>query len=565
MSHQTKARLIQRLRAGHTSRRAFVGGTLAMGVAAGAARSVRAQPESIRQLDTVNGTFPLTEEQATLRVLAPSQPSVEDFAINEFTKWYEEKTNVHIDWEIVPRQGAQTSLNVRFAGGDIPDVIMGFQTVNGLPPVLQLLYGAQGAFLPLNDLIEAHGVETKRIFEQMPRAREVSTAPDGNIYALPRIAGCYHCTWPQKLWIYQPWLDQLGLAMPTTTDEFEQVLLAFKEQDPNGNGDADELPLVGATTGAQPLDSVFMNAFIFNPGEPWLTVSSGEVIAVYARPEWQEGVQYLARLYAQGLIAQETFTQDLDQLRRIATNPDVPIMGSVPALAPSSFIDISQEPGGRWRGYTTVPQLAGPAGVQFAAFDPYQAFGLGAVVITSACAQPELAFRWIDGLYDLETSMRINEGALGEHWRWAEAGEVGNNGEPAVWARLVPFGQVQNFCWRGMSPCYRPEPVHSGQVADPELPSQPTILYQETAEKYVPYGQPAEMVLPPLFFNEEQAQQVAEMGNTINDYVEQTFAAAIIGEFDIEGQWEEYLGTLEGMGLEQYLAIHQAALDARQV
>ena len=54
---------------------------------------------------------------------------------------------------------------------------------------------------------------------------------------------CYHCSMSQKLWIYQPWLDALGLEMPTTTDEFEQVLLAFKEQDPNGNGQADEIPL----------------------------------------------------------------------------------------------------------------------------------------------------------------------------------------------------------------------------------------------------------------------------------------------------------------------------------
>ena len=48
----------------------------------------------------------------------------------------------------------------------------------------------------------------------------------------------------QKLWIYQPWLDALGLEMPQTTDEFEQVLLAFKEQDPNGNGRGGRDPVV---------------------------------------------------------------------------------------------------------------------------------------------------------------------------------------------------------------------------------------------------------------------------------------------------------------------------------
>lgn len=566
MTSNPKRDLSQRFVADRLSRRRFAAGALALGASAGAVGAALAQPDPIKQLDAESGTYPLTEEKVTFRVLCPTNPRVEDFATNRFTQWYEEKTNVHLEWEIVPAAEAQTSLNVRLAGGDLPDIIIGFeQSPSPIQPSLQMLYGSQGVFLRLNDLIEQHGVETKRVFAQMPLAREVCTAPDGSIYALPTIAGCYHCSLQNKLWIYRPWLEQLGLAMPTTTDEFEQVLLAFKERDPNGTGQVDELPLVGATASVHPLDHFFMNAFTFNPGGDRLVVPDGVIEAVYATEPWRQGIAYLARLYAQGLIAPESFTQDRDQLRQISNRPDYPVLGSVPAIAPSAFIDLDPEGVGRWAGYDAVPPLAGPDGTRYAFLNPYQPFRPGAFVITSACRQPDIAFRWADGLYDLETSMRAVEGFPGEHWRWAEPGEIGNNGEPAVWERLYNYGDIQNFTWNQTGPYFRTEAIHSGQVADPERAgrSLETMLYRETRGKYLPYAQPAELVLPPLFFTQEQAQEVAELEATIAAYVEETFALAVSGQLDIAAEWENYLATLEGMGLAQYLQIHQDAYDAR--
>ena len=92
----------------------------------------------------------------------------------------------------------------------------------------------------------------------------MSTAPDGHIYALPQWADCYHCTYPDKLWINSTWLKKLNLQMPKTTEELRTVLRAFKTQDPNGNGKADEIPM---TTDAQDssLIAYLMNAFAYNP------------------------------------------------------------------------------------------------------------------------------------------------------------------------------------------------------------------------------------------------------------------------------------------------------------
>src|SRR5690606_41934995 len=72
---------------------------------------------------------------------------------------------------------------------------------------------------------------------------------DGSVWGLPQWNDCFHCTFPSKMWLNTAWLDRLGLDTPTTPDEFRDVLKAFKEQDPNGNGAADEVPLTGATGG----------------------------------------------------------------------------------------------------------------------------------------------------------------------------------------------------------------------------------------------------------------------------------------------------------------------------
>ncbi len=547
-----------------TGRRQFVAGGIGLGLAAGLERSAAAQPDAVGQIDPESATYPLVDEKATLRVLIPSSANVEDYETNDFTAWYEERTNVHVEWNVVS-DGDQDAagLNVRLASGDYPDVIMGF----GIAPSVQQLYGMEGVFLPLNELIETHGIETQRFFAQQPNVRPSITASDGNIYALPIFAGCYHCTYMHKLWIYRPWLETLGLEMPTTTDEFEQVLLAFKEGDPNGNGEADELPLMSAVTGAHPLDAYFMNSFLYNPATDSLgtrlAVHDGVVQPVYTQPEWREGAKYLARLFDQGLIDPESFTQDLDQIRnKLANEPDV-IAGAFTALSPSSVLPVVQGEYGRWTDYVAVPPLVGPEGVQYAAYDPYQALRPGEFIITDNCEDPELAFRWVDGLYDLEASISSTDGIRDEHWRWAEDGEIGNNGEPAIWSRLVSFGGLVNYYWGQNNPYYRPEPVHSGQVMDPEIAdrSLETILYTETKEKYVPYGQPGEWTLPPLFFSADDAGSVAELDALLKNYVDETLAQVVTGQIDAEAEWDSYLANLENIGLSRYIDIHQRAYD----
>ncbi len=102
-------------------------------------------------------------------------------------------------------------------------------------------------------------------------------------------------------------------------------------------------------------------------------------------------------------------------------------------------------------------------------------------------------------------------------------------------------------------------------AVDPETANYnfEALLHSETTTKYEPYRQPQEMVLPPLTFSEEQATALADPEATITQYVNQMFAQFVRGDADIDGAWEEYLATLDGMGLDAYLQVYQEAYDAK--
>ena len=176
---------------------------------------------------------PLSAEKVTLRVVVPNSENAGDWATNSFTTWLEERTNVHIEFQEIAGTAAERRvvINAMIAGGDMPDIFMGGEGVDFTPAQL-LLYGQQGLFLALNDLIDQHAPRMPKILSDYPTVADIITAPDGNIYQMPNVNDCYHCQGSCKLWINKAWLDKLGLAVPQTIDEFEAALEGLQGDGP---------------------------------------------------------------------------------------------------------------------------------------------------------------------------------------------------------------------------------------------------------------------------------------------------------------------------------------------
>lgn len=519
------------------------------------------------------GELPIVKEGTmTLSVFAPGngEYSWED---NDQTAIVEEKTGIHIDWQIAASSdNVRDKISTMFAGGTMTDIILtGVGTANRYDKASEAMFGAQGLIIPLEDYIDTISVGYKAAMDELDGMREYITTPDGHIYSLPNVDGSLHVQYNMKLWINTTWLDNLGLDLPTTTDEFYEVMKAFKEQDANGNGDPnDEIPLstVASGSGTQ-IDGFLMAPFQLTPEINKLYVDNGVVTYAPVQDGYREGLTWLAQMYSEGLINPESFTWDKDSQVNLNEAGDVAVIGAFLAQRPGYACDLSTEPfSEKWEQYQSLAPLTGPDGQCIAAWNPYVQYQTGMTFISSNCENPELAFRLIDWLATDEGSMLSAIGVEGEDWRAAEEGELDMDGNQAVYTTLDNPNAGDNHTWGQLMGLVRtPEFVTSvttnqDPYADDVVPltGRQIVMYR-ASKVHEKVRQDLSTVLPDLYMSEENAAQMSLVKSTLQPSQNEWLAQFVTGAKSVETDWEEYLTAMENQGLSEYLQLLQDAYD----
>jgi putative aldouronate transport system substrate-binding protein len=560
-----------------TSRRHFLGASAALGGGLLATRGATAAPrpvmtafEAARQQATPEAeirpslhTYPLVKEKTTFRVLVPTYGI--DWVNNDFTKWYEDLTNVHIEFTTVPDEGAMTQLNLMMASGDYPDIIMGF---NWAPFELTMTaisaYGAAGQVIALNDYLADNAPNLQQlVMPEYPIAERLITLPGGQILSMPYINDCYHCGFtPSKLWVHTDWLEALQLERPETLDDMTAMLQAIMDGDPNGNGQADEIPLT-ASINWNPW-SYFLGSFGPSPKKPWLYNDGGTITAAYTQEGWRESATYLNGLASQQLLAVDAFTQNDEQFRQIG---DQRRIGVGPGVVADVFFTNSEQTEDLKRSYRMLAPLEGPGGLR-SSYRDYDESHLGNVfVVTDRCADPALAVAWADGLYAWEATTRSIQGVPGRDWKLADEGMIGIDGEPAR-VQQIPVetepGAPNTRSWAQLSPSFRnaKDRLSWAVIGDRELDTE-VILYEGCAEFLEPYANAPEVDLIRPVFDPDTAVRVAELEVALTAYVDEHFAQSVTGQIDPQAGWEEFQSQLQMLGVEEYLALQQEAFDAQ--
>ena len=207
-------------------------------------------------------------------------------------------TNISLKGTASPMETDSTeAFNLMIAGQDIPDIVGGNRDLINQ-------YGMEGAFMPLNDLIEEYALDFKKILDENPDIKGAITAADGNIYQIPFV---YESLVSEAWFVRQDWLDAVGMEAPTTVDELHDVLTAFVNEDPNGNGQKDE---VGYFTRLTNTDNVLKGLLsLFGIQDAWHTDEEGNVgVGLYSE-EYKEAIKSVSQWYAEGLIDPEIFTR----------------------------------------------------------------------------------------------------------------------------------------------------------------------------------------------------------------------------------------------------------------
>ncbi len=510
--------------------------------------------------------FPICKETTTYRIAVVENTNIEDYETNYETQWLKEKGNMEFEFEIFPSADLASKVQLQLASYELPDAYFGlarggcqtFTTSNALKYSED---SGDGQIIALNDYIDAWGTNTKALFEKYASdgLEAMMTSADGNIYYMPGYGPSYINRHANVFWINTGWLENLGLDMPTTTDELEQVLLAFKNDDPNGNGKADEIPLSGTTASdGYSMIHYLMSAFTVDNTQNYQLYydESNTVHFAAAEDGWREGLKYINRLYSQGLIDPAMFTQDLAGLKQVATDAG-DICGGFSSLGLGLVTaGAGKEVDNR---YNHCEPLTGPDGTRYSVVAIPVPASNG--TITSACEKPEALFRLMDYMLSEECSTLSRYGIEGENYEIAPEGSLSLYGEQAtIIVTNGVFAIPQNTMWQNYLPFVND--IHNNGAGYPEGAD---IASEEKNAKAVPSYMETEPdnIIPMSNYTVEEAEIVNECSAYIKDMINEGIAKFTVGEWDIndDAAWQTYLNELENAGLSDFLACAQAAYD----
>ncbi|MBB6732749.1 extracellular solute-binding protein [Cohnella zeiphila] len=483
---------------------------------------------------------------------------VADLNTNKFTQYVENEFNMKIDWMTVPQSDISTKQSLLMASGDYPEVFW-----NGSFDTSDILkYSQQGILVPLNDLIKEYAPNIQEALDTIPGIKEISTAPDGNIYGLPQYNYCLHCYYAAKLWLNTKLLDEYGLQMPTTPEEFEHVLQVFKDKQGK-----DFIPLTGSTDGWHSNPVVFlMNAFAYDNDDNYFDVEDGKVSFSPSSPEWRKGLEYIHELYAKGLIDPQFLSQKDDVLKRNLAQNKVGVFAAGGSNNELEGGDMHPD----FQYWRTVPPLKGPDGLQEAAFFGNQPTSLTFVMTKKSTKEQQIAMmKFLNFVWSPLGTEMLQFGPEGEYWKKAQPGELGLNGQQSLYTDkgdsktgFYSGGTKQNEGWDAMGPMYGSELLRNlSIVAVPPL--QPggsqTTLHLETLLNYVGH-QPAQVYPGVVWVPVDQVQQYAVYKTNIKKYVDEWTASFIAGNKSLDKDWDAYIKGLDNLGLNDYLKMSQDSM-----
>ncbi|TCC37462.1 extracellular solute-binding protein [Kribbella capetownensis] len=551
-------------------RRAAIAGIslLALGLAA-CSGGGGSDDQQGKPLPTITGN-----PAVTLNVFAP-QSAETNLATNDFTKLIQQKFNITIKWQTTTFDGgpAKEKRQISLASGDYPDLYLLIPWVDQFTTADLLKLSNQGVVVPLNQLIDQYAPNIKKALDATPDWKAMATAPDGKIYGMPQWVDCFHCSYPDKLWMNSAWLKKLGLEQPKTTEDLRKVLQAFKTQDPNGNGKADEIPLSANLRDS--LIPYLMNAFIYDPqgqnnsggNNTTLVLNNGKVDVQANKDGWREGLRYINSLYKEGLIDKGAFTQNPDAMQQQGNHGGSVILGSGTVMHSGIFVTIGSADG-RDKQYDAVPPLTGPSGANYASYVFPSIPGATFVLTSKATPEKQIqAIKMLDYIFTDEGQNNGQFGSEGKAWTKPGPGDVALDKSLKPSFKQIPLkpgSKPRNSGWGPLAQYNNTAKYRNSEVIDTDTSSQAgyerklfdaTKLYAGHEDKAQIYPFWRVWIDPSL------ANEVATLQTNLENYIQQNSLQFITGSKNIDTEWDSYVKGLDGLGLKRYLEIQQAAYD----
>lgn len=468
----------------------------------------------------------------------------------------EDATDIDIEFQVVnapSNQEIDAQYLLMLAGGTYPDVIQYLHNESypgGVPKLHE-----EGVAIELNSLIENYMPNLQKILKENPEIARDMKNDEGKFLYFSKLNSFSK---PEDVldvsyWGFlmrKDWLENVGLNYPENIDDWYKVLSAFKTQDPNGNGQQDEIPF-DAGAGAA---SMFMTAYGVMSGV-YIDQKTGKVAYGEATPEYKEYLETMNKWYSEGLIA-NIFDETGNAVPGSVTDENI-------------YADIA----GSWKGLANnweqrlpkvleknpnadlvaVPWLTSTDGEKYTPNRYFSHIGREQIIITPDCEYPEAVATIIDYMYSPEGSANLTWGVEGETYSTNADGtrvltdyaneviDYYDGNFPRIFSYAMSHVGFPRFDFNDFSASSREQ-----QYVD----ACNLWAYASRALVY-----PPSIVLT-------SAEQEAAIGTTtdLGQYIAEMQMKFITGEEPLTN-YDNYISTLEKMGINKLVEAYQGAYD----
>ncbi len=539
------------------------------------------------------GTLPLVNQPLTMTMTLRVGPKNNDPEDMWFFQYYEELTGIHWDITAVLKDDWAEKKPIMLATAEYTDVFWGCPWTTGE------VYknGAEGTFIDLKPYYD-FAPNYVREMDAIDGSWSYVTTPDGANYSLASVApiNWYSTSTGQ---INKTWLDNVGKEVPTTLDEFYEVLKAFKENDANGNGDPnDEIPLSGYYTDSDEMRGIMLRSFgLLTNGDSTFNIAlepynDREAVFIPFTDRYKEYLTYMNKLMTEGLLDPDLFTQDQSQYFAKGAER---VLGTIMTNY-SHYVDIDH-----LDEYVLLPVAYNSTEPRVVTqSDP---IGFGKFIVTDICEYPEAAMAWIDIFYLPEHAFDILYGPVITEDPDGNLTFISKNvtEDPLVGGIISLDAEgkyigFDNKTWTPVSDewtlwdwyCINhpgdgafQSTISEGYYLNLLFPSRPTTAQEQYEAQLTRYQNAApednsnrgegwwrhqnilynydliKFGYPTVYLNDEQQSFMDKNTTIINDYVKQMEAKFITGSASIENDYEAFLAELEKLGAKDYEQIYK--------
>ncbi len=451
-----------------------------------------------------------------------------------------EQAGVEIEWTVMNMGDWRTQKSVILASGELPDIVFGCAMTDADV--------SGGSFIDLTPYLD-DAPNIQRFLEENPDAMNMAADSEGAIYALPGQPALRPYS-GDVLYVNQVWLDELGMDVPTTTEEFFDMLIRFRDEDPNGNGIQDEIGFSGYAGGggtASILSTAGELGWIFpafgvvmNHSDTYCMVKDGVPEFQPVTDNYRAAVEYINRLWDENLMDHEFWTLDFNGCA--AKYRSDPLTVGV-----GSGWSIGTNCGDNAQYYTMIEPLEGPNGDKYwNSSDYFYKLNDDRAAISTSCENVEAAVRFLDACYDEYNGLQLAYGSEGV--------VVGKDDDGNPTFLETPDGYTDDE-WSMMNSMGVGAPTWCSEEFEASITGENTNLEKLQADEFYSEWFLEESRMPYITYDNDTLSELSILQTDINEYVLQSLAT-FITEGVTDESWDAYVKQINAMGLDRLMEIY---------